>query len=125
MTFEQIEAIIESVVLEVVANSGIQANIPIITGRLRSAIKVRKGGIGITEIYMDDGAMSVDEWEELDKATQDSMPFGFAPYAGEVNARNPYFQRVGYLLYTQLRIALNPNGGSPFEREPQRRGDQS
>jgi hypothetical protein len=107
MTLDQLNAIIDRVVEQSVPNLGAAANVPIKTGRLRSAIKAEKTESGWL-IYLDEGTMSLDEWEQMFPGGADisDSPEGVAPYAEKVDSRNQYWIRVADLLAMQIRSSL-------------------
>ena len=117
MNYNELIGIIDRVINSFAASAGDAADIPIITGRLRSSITV-EGGAGDWSVTMNDGGMSLEEWEET--ADKINLPMGFAPYADKVNQRNPYFYRMALLLYSRLRAELT-QGESEFERTVERR----
>jgi len=59
MTLEQMNRIVDKVMTDIAALTA-QAEVPMRTGRLRAAIKVRNVGDGY-EIYVDTGAMTEEE----------------------------------------------------------------
>lgn len=121
MTYGELINIIDRTINAFVASAGEAASVPIITGRLRSSIKV-KGGNGDWTIYMDEGGMTLEEWEDTaNQMNLMNLPMGFAPYADKVNQRNPYFYRMALLLYNNLRAQLT-GGESPFTRSRETRG---
>jgi hypothetical protein len=107
MTLDEINAIIDRVVEQSVPNLGAAANVPIRTGRLRSAIKAEPTPDGWL-IYLDEGEMSLEQWEQMfpDGAEINDSPQGVAPYAEKVDGRNNYWIRVADLLAMQIRSAL-------------------
>lgn len=117
MNYNELIGIIDKVINAFAASAGDAAAIPIITGRLRSSIVV-EGGVGDWQIKMNDGGMTLEEWE--DTSDKMNLPMGFAPYADKVNQRNPYFYRMALLLYSRLRAELT-NGESEFERSVEKR----
>lgn len=85
-----------------------QAGVPVRTGRLRSAIKVRKSAEGY-DIYVDDGGLSIEEWEEMYPGLSASLsdsPVEVAPYASKVNDRTQYWRRVAFAIRDRLNVAL-------------------
>ena len=91
------------------ASIGAQANVPVRTGRLRSAIKVRKSAEGY-DVYVDDGGLSVEEWEEMYPGLSANItdnPVRVAPYASEVDDRTQYWRRVAFAIRDRLNVALS------------------
>lgn len=120
MTYAELLQKIDSVMATIEASIGAQANVPIQTGRLRSAIKVRKSADGY-EIYVDDGGLSVEQWQEMYpgfSADITDNPVGVAPYASEVNDRTQYWRRVAFAIRDRLNVAL----GGDFQTEYDKRG---
>lgn len=107
MTLDELNAIIDRVVEQSVPNLGAAANVPIRTGRLRSAIKAEPTPNGWL-IYLDEGGMSLDDWESMfpGGAEFTDNPMYVAPYAEKVDARDQYWRRVADLLAMQIRSAL-------------------
>lgn len=62
---------------------------PILTGRLWSSIKYEQLSPYSWRLYVDEGNMTLEEWESDPKAAE-KYPMGFAPYAGKVNERDHY-----------------------------------
>ena len=121
MTYAELLQKIDSVMATIEASIGSQAGVPIATGRLRSAIKVRKSAEGY-DIYIDDGGLSIDQWEEMYPFTGSADitddPVGVAPYASEVNDRTQYWRRVAFAIRDRLNVAL----GGDFQTEYDKRG---
>ena len=90
MTLEQMNQAIDRVMSTITANVGDEANVPIWTGRLRSAIKVRPASYGY-DVYIDDGGMSEEEWNDAFGffGGARNAPWGVAPYEGNVEDRKP------------------------------------
>jgi hypothetical protein len=107
MTLEELNAIIDRVVEQSVPNLGAAANVPIKTGRLRSAIKAEQTANGWL-IYLDEGEMSLEQWEQMFPGGADisDSPTQVAPYADKVDSRNNYWIRVADLLAMQIKSAL-------------------
>lgn len=107
MTLDELNAIIDRVVEQSVPNLGAAANVPIRTGRLRSAIKAEQTADGWL-IYLDEGSMSLAEWENMfpGGAEFTDNPMYVAPYAEKVDARNQYWRRVADMLAMQIKAAL-------------------
>ena len=107
MTLDELNAIIDRVVEQSVPNLGAAANVPIRTGRLRSAIKSQKTENGWL-IFLDEGEMSLEAWNDMFPGGADFSddPMNVAPYAEKVDARNQYWIRVADMLAMQIRAAL-------------------
>lgn len=84
------------------------SRIPIVTGRLRSAMKIIDTVDGF-EIYMDSGNMTLEEWES-DPDNPSNYPMGFAPYAAKVNEKYHYWRRIADLYFMNLARDLNGEG---------------
>lgn len=123
MTYEQLLAAIESTINSSLGLvKGGSANVPIWTGRLRSAIKVKKEGDNFV-IFIEPGALSEEEWNDVYGGINiDNAPWGVAPYAATVNNKNPYWERVWLLLYQRLRVEL-VGLNTPISYHPTGRGD--
>jgi hypothetical protein len=107
MTLEELNAIIDRVVEQSVPNLGAAANVPIKTGRLRSAIKAEQTANGWL-IYLDEGEMTLQEWEDMFPGGADfsDSPTNVAPYAEKVDMRDQYWIRVADILAMQIKSAL-------------------
>lgn len=63
MTLDEMNKIVDRVMNNITGTVGDDANVPQKTGRLRSAIKVRRVADGY-DIYIDTGSMTEEEWNE-------------------------------------------------------------
>lgn len=107
MTYEQLLGIVERTIEMAAPTLGAGANVPIRTGRLRSAIKVKETNDGWL-IYLDEGSMTEDQWNAMfpNGAKLSDNPTGVAPYAETVDSYNHYWIRVADLLAQQIKSAL-------------------
>ena len=113
MTLDEMNKIIDRVMNNITGTIGSDANVPQRSGRLRSAIKVRRVADGY-QIYMDTGSMSEEEWDETGAA------LGVAPYAARVEQMKPYWRRVAMAVHDRLRREL----GAEFETNYNPRGEE-
>ena len=105
MTLEDMNSIVDRVMSSIMNGVGAQADVPSLSGRLRSAIKVRTVSDGY-EVYIDDGGMTEEEWSETYNGINQG-PWGVAPYAARVESRKPYWRRVAMVIHDRLRRELN------------------
>lgn len=87
------DAIVEKQIQIALSGLAEEANVPINTGQLRRAIKYRKVGPGSFQVY-------IDETE--------------APYAGDVEAMAPFWDRVAMTLSYRLASSL---GGESYRED--------
>lgn len=122
MSEEQVKQIVGQALMDIMPSIGWAGNVPYVTGRLHSSIKIQPISNGY-DIIVDTGALSLEEWEELQRTgdTQ-NLPMGFAPYAGKVNSRNPYWRRVAMAVYDRLKLALGDNGPTRYDAGTNARG---
>lgn len=111
MTYEELLAKIDEILETTMPSIGAGANVPIRTGRLRSAIKLEKSGENMWTIYLDTVDISLDDWATMypGGAKITDSPTEVAPYGPEVDSYNHYWLRVADLLAQQIKSAL---GGS-------------
>ena len=122
MTEEQVRATIGSLLQELIPTIAWIGNVPYVTGRLHSSIKLQPTATGY-DIIIDTGNISLEDWEELQRTIGiQTQPMGFAPYAGKVNSRNPYWRRVAMAVYDRLKIALGDNGPTRYDANISARG---
>ena len=109
MTLEELFATVAAEIPLIAQVAPGATNTPIITGRLWSSIKYEQIGPTNWRIYIDEGNMSLEEWES-DPSNAETQPMGFAPYADKVNQRNPYWTRIGMFTAQKLATALGAKG---------------
>jgi len=86
--------LIRGALLSIISNIGAIAGVPVKTGNLRRAIKIRETSTGF-QVYMD-----------LDQA----------PYAESVESVSPYWRRVAVALNDQLKAILGDRGPTRYDR---------
>ena len=118
MTYEEVVQTVAAEVAHIAASGPSITGTPIITGRLWSSIKYEQIGPTNWRVYIDEGDISLEEWES-DPENPEKYPMGFAPYAEKVNNRNPYWTRMG--VYSAHRIASSL--GSIGKYDPNSRGE--
>lgn len=81
---DELIATIDRILRQAVEELRLSNLVPVRSGRLRSAIKVREAPYGF-DVYIDTGNLSEEEWKEVSERL-----WGVAPYAARVNQVNPY-----------------------------------
>lgn len=97
MTIQEMNTMIERVMATIAGEVAASGDIPVVTGNLRSAVKVRRAPYGF-DIFVDTD---------------------IAPYGASVNENRQYWRRVALMVHDRLRSALgsefttnyNPRGG--------------
>jgi len=112
----EFRSIVEAALYSIIPSIGPIAGVPNRTGRLQSAIKIRPTAYGF-DIYIDDGGISEEEWNELE-----IKPFGVAPYAEKVNNRTNFWRRVAVAVQDQLKLALGDRGPTRYDPRQTARG---
>lgn len=98
MTLQEMNETIDRVMATISNEIATSDDVPVVTGNLRSAIKVRPAAYGF-DIYVD----------------QD-----IAPYGAAVNERRQYWRRIALMVHDRLRAAL----GAEFTTNYNPRGDE-
>lgn len=107
---EQVKRILDANLQRIITSAGV----PVRTGRLKSAIKVRRATYG-WDVYIDTGNYSLEEWMALDE-----KPSNIAPYAARVNEMNQYWRRLAFAIYDVLNRELGGEFGT--QHSPSIRG---
>lgn len=117
-----VKAVVGKVLEEIMPTIGWVSSVPYVTGRLHSSIKLQPTAYGF-DIIVDTGGMTNEQWEEIQRTTgTDNLPMGFAPYAGKVHNRNPYWRRVAMSVHDRLKLSLGDNGPTRYDANISARG---
>lgn len=122
MDYEQVKKIVGNELANIMPTIGWAGAVPYVTGRLHSSIKLKPTPTGF-DIIIDTGSLTLEEWNDLQRiGAADNLPMGFAPYAGKVNNRNPYWRRVAMAVQDRLKLALGDSGPTRYDAGTNARG---